>query len=46
MDDRHPDGGHGQLFMLELVLGLTPDAVFDPKALLGAAICPEISEKV
>jgi hypothetical protein len=32
--------------VLELVLRLAPDAVFDHKALLAAAICPEISEKV
>jgi hypothetical protein len=31
--------------VLELVLGLVPDAVFDPEALLAVGICPRISNK-
>ena len=29
----------------ELVLGLVPDAAFDPEALLAVGICPEISNQ-
>ena len=31
--------------VLEPVLGLVPDAVFDLEALLAVRICPEISNK-